>query len=588
MTPPATAQLVREPGLGARVGAAARVTRGGWLSERRLVPALLLISGVVLLILGRNQWFWYDEWNFFVERGRDSFADLFRPHNEHLTALPLLAYRVLFALFGLTSYLPYYAFFLSVHLTAVYLLFRILRVSAVPLAPAVAGALLVAFLGAGAENVLWAWQIGLVGSLAFFLGAVLLVLTRPDAEGDVPIVLLLLGSLLCSGVGVAAVAGVALARGWQRRSVAGFMRIATAPAVAYLFWFGVLGRGGAHEGSGSLLASAALAPQFVFTLVAAAAAGLVGLPTTAIGPSLVVLLAVIVAGYYVRLGCLPTATVAGLGMLGALAVTTALLRASQFGLEQASSGRYVHLGAALLVLAGLPMLYGATAAAHVARTAVAGALALVVMLVANLILLIGAARYQADLEQAVHRRLDATAALLTQGDVPFLPHAKLQPQLAPALTVAGVDRLLRDGRLGDVGADRLDPVEFAAAMTAMQTSVSPIGAEQANRLPVMKVAQQDLEMVPGSPGCLEARGLPGAPQLLLSYDRAGALQLIGSSQDTVRIYQGQAVEFGVSSYREVALTPGGFFSFEVAEPVGDTAYLRIDVPVGGTVQLCAG
>jgi hypothetical protein len=557
------------------------------LPERPLVGAALALTALALLVIARDQWFWYDEWDFFVQRERASLADLFRPHNEHLTALPLLAYRILYALFGLHSYLPYYAFFLVVHLTAVALLYRLLRVSLVPMWPALAVALVIAFLGSGAQNVLWAWQIGLVGSLAFFLGALLVIVQRQGPRADFLVVALLVGSLLCSGVGVSAVAAAAVARGVQQRSVLAVVRLASVPALFYVSWYLLAGRGASETESG-LLESVSLTPAFAFAMVSAAASGLAGLPGTAVGTVLVLAAAAGLVAVYVAAGRLPVVTVGALAMAGLIALTTALLRAAEFGIEQASAGRYVHLGAALLAT-GLPPLAFTTARGSLLRRAAHATTALaVVMLGANVILLGTAARGESFLEQAVHARFDATAALLVRGDVPSLGQAKLHPELAPPLTVAGVQRLIDEGAVDPPAAQNLDPAELAAAVTVMQTAVEPaISPQVTDPVRLREVRLQDVILEPEESGCSLLTGTGASPQALLSYDGSGRFGLAGGVDQEVSVYQGASEEFSVSAFREVAVGPGMASHLKLAPPVDGSAFLRIDVAAGTTVQLCA-
>ncbi len=141
-----------------------------------LVHGLSLVGGaVVLLVANRNQWFFGDEWNFIVNRGpRGASIGVLEPHNEHWTTVPVLVFRGLLAIVGLRSYLPYVAVLLALHLGLAHLLWRVsLRVGATP---AIATALAAVFivLGAGSENLLWAFQIAFVGVVAFGWAAVLL------------------------------------------------------------------------------------------------------------------------------------------------------------------------------------------------------------------------------------------------------------------------------------------------------------------------------------------------------------------------------------------------------------------------------
>ena len=79
---------------------------------------------VWLLRQGSGLTFFFDEWDFVLNRSF-SLHDLLRPHNGHLSLLPVLAYDVMRKIFGLSFYVPYQVLGLLVHIsacTAVYFL----------------------------------------------------------------------------------------------------------------------------------------------------------------------------------------------------------------------------------------------------------------------------------------------------------------------------------------------------------------------------------------------------------------------------------------------------------------------------------
>ena len=175
---------------------------------------------VLVPLLAGHQWFTHDEWDVLANRDAGSFHDLMRSHNGHWSTLPILAYRLLFHVFGLRHYWPYQLAAVLVHVATAVLLRVVMRRSGVSpwVATAVAG--LFAFLGAGWQDIIWGFQIGFVGALFFGLAQ----LIGLDHEGPIDrrdwfgLVCGVLG-LLCSGVSVslAVVVGlVALARrGWR-------------------------------------------------------------------------------------------------------------------------------------------------------------------------------------------------------------------------------------------------------------------------------------------------------------------------------------------------------------------------------------
>jgi hypothetical protein len=206
-----------------------------------VVFAVVEVFGFVLwLVLGRFQWFFYDEWDFLAARTAGNLGDLFRPHNEHWTTLPILTYRLLYWAFGL-SYFPFRVVVLLLHLTAAALLFVLILRAGVRPWIATAAASLFVLLGAGWENIIQPFQISFTGAIVFGLAQVLLAdhdgrVSRRDWLG---LLAGLLG-LMTSGVAVTMVfvvgVGVLLRRGWRAA-----MFHTAPPAASYVAWLVIIG-----------------------------------------------------------------------------------------------------------------------------------------------------------------------------------------------------------------------------------------------------------------------------------------------------------------------------------------------------------
>ena len=82
---------------------------------------------VIWLNVGRSGWFYIDEWDFLAGRSAGNLGDVFRSHNGHWTTLPVLAFRLLFALFGLRTYVPYRVTIIVLYLVAAALLLAVTR-----------------------------------------------------------------------------------------------------------------------------------------------------------------------------------------------------------------------------------------------------------------------------------------------------------------------------------------------------------------------------------------------------------------------------------------------------------------------------
>jgi hypothetical protein len=205
---------------------------------------LCVVSFALAVIYGRDQTFFFDEWAFLAARDAGSLDSLLRPHNEHWTTFPILAYRAMWSLVGLHSYLPYQLMSISLHVIAAGLLRAVMRRSDVAPWIATAAAGLFALFGAGAQDIFLAFQITFVGSLAFGLGQLLLADHDGPADWrDCLAVAAGLASLMCSGTGVSMVfiVGVAvlLNSGWRRALAQ------TAPlALVFLAWWFTYGQSG--------------------------------------------------------------------------------------------------------------------------------------------------------------------------------------------------------------------------------------------------------------------------------------------------------------------------------------------------------
>ena len=316
----------------------------------------------MILLCGRGSWFTADDWDFFSTRTAGDAGDLFRSHFQHWTTVPILVYRLLWSLVGMHSYVPYQTLVILGHLTVVALLRVIMRRAGVrPWVATIVASVLV-FFGAGAENILVAFQISFIGSLVFGLTQLLL------ADHDGPIdrrdwlgLLAGLAGLMCSGAAIAMTVivgfAVILRRGRRGWPIAFFH---TAPlALVYFLWsrFSPKGQSAAAYHSQSI----AQVSKFVVNGIKAAFGGLERTP--ALGAVLGILLLVglglawrMYGRQELRRGAAPL--IALLAGAVVFLVMTGLVRAGQppllvgtrgTGPARARESRYVYLTAALFL-----------------------------------------------------------------------------------------------------------------------------------------------------------------------------------------------------------------------------------------------
>jgi len=301
------------------------------------VGLLLIGSFALVLHAGRDTTFFFDEWNFVTERRDWNLHVLLYAHNEHLSAVPVLVYKVLLETAGLDQYGAFRGVLALLNALVGLLLYayaapRVGRWAAVALTA------LVVFMGAGHMDLLWAFQIGFLASLACGLGA-LLAVDRETRRADLLAAVLLAVGLGSSSLGLPIAAAVALdlllRRGWRRLWVVGV------PAALYAAWYLRYGVGAADA------ANAGEVPRWLFEAAAGTMAALSGFGGT-YGP-------VLALGLFALVGAALAAPGGPRPRLVALAAlplvfwaATALARADMAG--DPDESRYLYPGGLFLAL----------------------------------------------------------------------------------------------------------------------------------------------------------------------------------------------------------------------------------------------
>jgi hypothetical protein len=203
----------------------------------------MVVAAIVILDAGRGLSFSGDDLYYFgrqadiakppVHYDSLSLDYLLAPHNGHLQVAGKLVYEAMFAIFG-ADYTPFRVLELLAVMLTIGLFFELARVRAGD-AVAVLLAVLLCFLGAAWEGLLWPFDLHTVCALAAGLGA-LLALERNGRWADPVACLLLVLSIAFVEVGVAFVAGVAvsiLIRPDRLRR----LWIVAIPAILFAAWY---------------------------------------------------------------------------------------------------------------------------------------------------------------------------------------------------------------------------------------------------------------------------------------------------------------------------------------------------------------
>jgi hypothetical protein len=533
-----------------------------------------LIAGfVVLMFLARDQWFMGDEWEFLGER---TFAGgdrgIFVPHNEHWSTIPVLIYAALFPFAAVRTYLPYMAVLFLFHLGVAYVLWRSMRRCEVD--PWIATALAAMFVvfGPGWENLLWAFQIGFVGSLLLGMIQVLLLDREgPMGQRDVAAVVVGTGSLLLSGISVPLVvtaSGFALwRRGWR---VA--IWVAAVPAVVYLVWLATAGATGLDSHP---ITGLARVPEFIWLGLSSTFARVGG---SAVGGAVLVAGVTVLLALRIRRGrAVPPAALA----LAAGAVVTLIVVGvgrTGVGVSTASGPRYVYIiGALLLPLVGVALT-------EIARTGRAAHLAVIALVGVGIVGHLRTLEQKAPIhaaQEARLRRLIFAARELAASDAILVIHTPDQIH-APELQLSDLDRLASRGALPPAPA--LTPRDRLNAALHLQVSLS-----DGPRVPLARGSVQ-VESLQGAGveehgECATLRPGPRGASFFLAYGRPSSITVRSASAPARLevVLRPPAGRGKPSAPRELALYPPAPRYLNLAAP-GVLAEIR--VPFIQTLEVC--
>lgn len=424
--------------------------------------AAIPVSIVLLTYLTRHAWFRGDEFNFLVGRRRGwaegHYIDvLFAPHMEHWSTGPIVLYLGLFRVFRFSSYLPYLALVWVFHVTvAVCLRLVLLRVG-VGRWLAAAGGVVVLLLGSGMENLVWAFQLGFVGTVA--LGLIALLLSDHDGplgRRDVLGVAVLVVALTFTGVALTMVFVVGFNACWRRRWTTAGVYVGAA-GLAYGIWY----RGWGHNAH-RFPTDLAAVPPYVWRGLTAGVDGVTQLKGAA---AALLVLALVGLALRARRGPLPGLLLSCSAGAVVFFVLAGVGRAG-IGIEQASASRYVYVAGVLLLPALLALLDELVSMSAGWQPWAVVAILVTWAVVGNLADGVVITRESAGWADQLRERLAATAAL------PSFPAldgtTQPEPTLNPGIDVAGLREFVSSDGL-DLPA--VGPVALLAA--ALTTEVRP-------------------------------------------------------------------------------------------------------------------
>jgi hypothetical protein len=536
-------------------------------------PALLLgaaiaVSAGLLIELGSRLTFLIDEWDFLLHRGGHGLGVFLEPHNEHPVIAPLLIWKAIQATLGMDSMTPYVVASLVAFITSVVLLFVYLRRRVGPWL-ALAGAVLILFLGAAWEDLLLPFQIGYFGSTACGLG-MLLALDRHDSNGDRLACVLLVLALTFSSLGLPFAAGAALDIGlrddrWRRAYVV------AVPLLLYALWW--LGWGHVAESRLSLDA-ASDSLSYVLDGLSASIASLFGLISREVGGTVTValdwgrpllVLALIAAGVVLAAR---SSIRRGVAVVAVIALAFWLFAAVNAGLGRApTESRYQYVGVVVIMLVAAELASGLRPGR--------GALALVfavlgLSLLGNLLAL-----------RASHRDVLTPWAQAVRGGLAGLEIARDTVDSGFLLTRENSDRAYFD--LVDAGSYLAAVDAFGSpAFNEAELQTAPAIARRAADKVIAAALGVAVAPLPERPSgrCLRSVGNRGTPRVLPLPPGGAALELgPGGGQARLRRYASE--EFPV----ELGAVPAGSSRLAIPSDRSDEPW-ELELVAEGPVSVC--
>jgi hypothetical protein len=556
-------------------------------SSIAVLGVLMLLQALNLYRKGLGLTFNYDEWNWVMNRRGWGAADLLNPHNEHLSLIPVLIFKLLFVTVGIDAYWPYRVTAIVAHLVCVALVFALARRRLGDVF-ALALAAMILFLGSAWQDLLWPFQVGYLGSVAFGLG-MLLALDRRDRTGDILACVLLTLAIASSSVGIpfagAALVEVVLRRrggDWSTSQRWGDVWIVGIPIGLYALWFAIYvnpnATPGTAHGFGLVRQNGPQIPSYASDMAASAFSGLFGLAIDWGRPLVVAAFAIAIWQNIRRHETTRTFTlIAALGLFWGL---TALLRAQ---LNTPGDSRYVYPSAVLIVLLAAELFRGARATI---RGAVIAALVVLFAAVANYApLKAGSAQFQ-DWSSYVRPELGALQIAGPTAPPTLAPDPTRAPDITADKYFPAVHEL---GSPADTPAEmrvRGEPQREAAdgvLIAGLQAGLRPTRAAASSRAAAPPVEGASGAVATRARGCVSLRSTaPGASAILTVPGRGVVVANTGAGNLEVRI-RSFADNFPAAPLGNVA--PGQAAVLAIPPRPGIAWHAQVTVP--GTERVCA-
>jgi hypothetical protein len=200
---------------------------------RPVLAVAVVASGLLIYHLTRGSSFSADDWTWIDTRRGNSTNTFLAPYNGHLSLVPIAIYRLMFAVFGIGSFVPYRLLLLVVASVTGLTMFEYTRHRIGEFGAVLAASLLL-FLGSGWNDIMQPFQIAWL--LAVTGGVLALsLLDHRRTRTDVAACVLIFLSISSTSVGVAFAVGMAVDIALVRRRWRDLW-IAALPLALYAVW----------------------------------------------------------------------------------------------------------------------------------------------------------------------------------------------------------------------------------------------------------------------------------------------------------------------------------------------------------------
>lgn len=557
---------------------------------RRWPEAPIAVVGFVWmfwLAVSSGQWFFADEWDFIATRSRPplssaaSVADmLLTPHNEHWSTLPILIYRAVFGLVGLRAYWPYLVVLYTFHAVVIVLIVRLLRRHGASAATRCFAVGMFVVYGAGAENLLWAFQFAWMAACIAGLLVVEIV--------DVPVErctrsrvalawVVGVAGLMCAGVGVSMVAaGVFTAWlrwGWRRAFV-----VASVPAAVQVLWTVAYGRNSSPTNTPATTIPHR-AVGYAWRALSTTIDRTVGLP--GVGPLVLVGLIVVVVRSFPELRASDAAL---LGLAAACVPFLGLVAVGRIDVDNPNASRYSYVLFVLLAplvfvlidrLVRAQMEHDRATGGRVIPwsklAAAVGALAVITS--------VGSLADAADREGVVERQTKRTivAAFAVARSNFAAANAIPDPQSGD-LTIAGVRNLLRQGEAPTGPVDRQS---LATVLAQSSVDVTPEPRIPLDGRSITIASLGRMTAAPVESGCVGFFPQGPNPQVSLLPRRPASIKIVPLVDGTLGIVvrrDGRSAEA-----RPIAVVANNPVFVNLADPRNEYV---LSFPTDGQTKAC--